>query len=93
MAAWPPRRINMAPVAVRENIKAQIDTLPDEVLASVRDFILFQKNQSLAEKSLTEAEKDEALNALLAFPQRLPSTFDYKQELLGYLDERYDSAN
>jgi hypothetical protein len=83
----------MAPIAVRENIKAQIDALPDEVLASVRDFILFQKSQSLAENRLTEAEKDEALNALLAFPQRLPSTFNYKQELLGFLDERYNGSN
>jgi hypothetical protein len=83
----------MAPVAVRENIKAQIDTLPDEVLASVRDFILFQKSKTLAENRLTEAEKDEALNALLAFPQRLPSTFHYKQELLGYLDERHNGTN
>jgi hypothetical protein len=83
----------MVPIAVRENIKAQVDTLPDEVLASVHDFILFQKSQSLAEKSLTEAEKDEALNALSAFPQRLPSAFNYKQELLGYLDERHNGAN
>jgi len=83
----------MAPVTVRENIKTQIDMLPDEVLASVRDFILFQKSRSPAEKSLTEAEKDEALNTLLAFPQKLPSTFNYKQELMEYLDERYNCAN
>jgi hypothetical protein len=34
-------------MTIRESVKHDIDTLPDEALAAVRDFVLFQKNREL----------------------------------------------
>ncbi|GHU60827.1 hypothetical protein FACS189445_1300 [Spirochaetia bacterium] len=34
---------------IRESLKHDIDTLPDEVLVAVRDFVLFQKHRELLE--------------------------------------------
>ena len=34
---------------IRESIKYEIDTLPNEALYAVRDFLLFQKHRSIIE--------------------------------------------
>jgi hypothetical protein len=34
-------------MTIRESVKHDIDTLPDEALVAVRDFVLFQKNREL----------------------------------------------
>ena len=36
-------------MTIRESIKKEIDALPDEVLQTVRDFVLFQKYRDLVE--------------------------------------------
>ena len=36
-------------MTIRESIKTEIDTLSDDALREVRDFMLFQKNRSLLE--------------------------------------------
>jgi hypothetical protein len=36
-------------MTIRESVKSEIDTLPDAVLSSVRDFVLFQKYRALWE--------------------------------------------
>jgi hypothetical protein len=33
-------------MTIRETVKKEIDTLPDSILSSVRDFVLFQKYRS-----------------------------------------------
>jgi hypothetical protein len=34
-------------MTIRESVKHDIDTLPDEALAAVKNFVLFQKNREL----------------------------------------------
>ena len=34
-------------MTIRESIKKEIDTLPDEVIGEVRDFVLFQKYRKI----------------------------------------------
>ena len=36
-------------MTVRESVKSEIDTLPDDVLYAVRDFLLFQKYRAILE--------------------------------------------
>ena len=36
-------------MTIRESLKKEIDTLPDEVISIVRDFVLFQKYRSIFE--------------------------------------------
>jgi hypothetical protein len=36
-------------MTVRESVKAEIDTLPEETLHAVRDFLLFQKYRAILE--------------------------------------------
>ena len=36
-------------MTIKETIKKEIDTLPDEVLYTVRDFLIFQKYRSILE--------------------------------------------
>jgi hypothetical protein len=83
----------MTALAVREDIKTQIDTLPDEALPRVRDFVYLQKRKIIESGEATEAEKDEALEYLLNFPKRLPPDFNYKKALMESLDERYDGPD
>jgi hypothetical protein len=83
----------MNALAMKENIKTQIDALPETALPSVLDFVLFQKNRAAVEDGHTKAERDKALEYLLNLPKRLPPDFNYKKELMESIDERYNSPD
>lgn len=96
-------------MSIREMVKNEIDTLPEESLLAVQEFVLFQKykdslipgvlqkenamNDSEADEQQDLARRESAFHALMEYHKVLPADFDGEKERLEALDEKYGSAD
>jgi len=88
-------------MTIRELVKNEIDTLPEESLFAVQEFVLFQKyRDSLVPGVINYDEQDEqqdlarrraAFQALTKYHKVLPPDFDADKERQEAMDEKYGS--
>jgi len=80
-------------MTIRELVKSEIDTLPEESLYAVQEFVLLQKerisNAASPQKENDIARRRAAYQQLLKYHKTLPADFDYQKERLEALDEKY----
>jgi len=78
---------------LRNIIHDDINTLPENALETVREFVLFQKSRHLAGDGFSspdrQAVKDAAFARILKNRKTIDRDIDVKKELCEALDEKY----
>ena len=77
----------------RDLIKTEIDTLPDDIVDFVYNYIFFMKHQQdrVIQKTELLTEAQEAFQRLEKYRGTLKRDIDVKKERLEYLDEKYNN--
>ena len=73
----------------RELIKTEIDTLPDDMVNFIYDFVFFLKQSRITATKFSD-ETTEGYQTLLKFKGTLKRDIDIKAERLVSLDEKYN---
>ena len=77
----------------RDLIKTEIDTLPDDIIDFVYDFVFSLKQHRVNSSIKVQDEAKEAYQNLLKFKGTLTRDIDIKKERLEYLDEKYNNLS
>ena len=85
-------------MTIRELVKNEIDTLPEESLVAVQEFVLFQKYRDSLIPGIVNLDDQQdltrrrvAFQALMKYHKVLPADFDADKERQEAMDEKYGS--
>ena len=82
-------------MSTRDLIKIEIDTLPDDIINSIYDYVFFlkQKQHRVITDSEILDEAQEGYKMLQKFKGTLNRDVNIKKERLEYLDEKYNNLS